>query len=118
MAIRGALALLAVSVCSALVAMGWGPILSGGVLGYLGGRQGYYDLYVLDTSHGLTQRLTAYGDFGGEFSWSPDGTSIAFIGVTNFSQQVYVMDASGRHRRQLTGSADGKSELAWSPDGR
>jgi len=49
-------------------------------------------------------------------TWSPDGSSIAFVRFHDGNGDIFVMDADGSSVRQLTdGRSDGSP--AWSPDG-
>lgn len=51
-------------------------------------------------------------------AWSPDGSRIAFIGLTGASLgNVFVVDADGTHLRRLTSGRTQKGWPSWSPDG-
>jgi Tol biopolymer transport system component len=57
-------------------------------------------------------------------SWSPDGTSIAFIrwqqlGKDKYLRDIYTVPARGGQARKLTSQADqvAYAGMAWSPDG-
>jgi Tol biopolymer transport system component len=101
------------------------------------------DIYVMDVDSTGTTRLTA-GDHPGKSSctrvlggllncdrfedpaWSPDGSRIAFVGVTlapggeDSDTEIYVMNADGSGLTPLSGDsklATGCASPAWSPDG-
>jgi len=82
------------------------------------GRDGDYDIYVMDADGGNMQQLT--DDPGGDRNptWSPDGTQIAFSSGRNGYSDIYVMDADGGNVRNLP-DAPGRIGFspAWSPDG-
>jgi dipeptidyl aminopeptidase/acylaminoacyl peptidase len=50
--------------------------------------------------------------------WSPDGTTIAFLGFSGDRPQVFACAASGGEARALTQAAEGVSAYEWSPDGK
>jgi dipeptidyl aminopeptidase/acylaminoacyl peptidase len=58
------------------------------------------------------------------FSWSPDGSRIAFAGSrdpdleSNGTQQIYVLDLADLHTRKLLDSGGPNSNPKWSPDGK
>ncbi len=74
-------------------------------------------VYVIDTANNNQRRLTNNppGQSIGDFSWSPDGTRIAFELFEGLCQ-IYVMKADGTEQKRLT--TPGNSEPVWSPDGR
>ncbi len=49
--------------------------------------------------------------------WSPDGSSIAFLGRKGARDQLFAMPAAGGEAVQLTSIADGVQAPRWSPDG-
>ena len=50
-------------------------------------------------------------------SWSPDGTSIAFVGSVNFGPAIYVVHPDGTDLHRVVTFNSGESWPAWSPDG-
>ena len=80
-----------------------------------------YGLYVLDLESGRRQRLTnppagTSGD--GDPSWSPDGTTLAFVRNTySIIQDVYTVPAEGGRPRRITAASRKIPDVAWSPDG-
>jgi len=68
-------------------------------------------------------QLTDWG-VGARPDWSPDGTSIVFMGEDDCdcgpqTVQLFTVDADGSNRRQLTKAIDGAGDLhpRWLPDG-
>jgi Tol biopolymer transport system component len=78
-------------------------------------------LYVESTAGGTATRLARHLQVSGTFSWSADGTELAYAGQG--SSGVFIVDAGGRRApRPLPITADGVAfeEVAtvrWSPDG-
>jgi dipeptidyl aminopeptidase/acylaminoacyl peptidase len=50
--------------------------------------------------------------------WSPDGSSLSFVGDVNGIPQVLAMSASGGEPWPLTSVPDGVSTYEWSPNGK
>ena len=74
---------------------------------------------------GGTPRQLTYGERGeSQPSWSPDGSTIAFVTARGAGTgddaprpQLWLLPADGGEARQLTTARDGVSGYAWSPDG-
>jgi dipeptidyl aminopeptidase/acylaminoacyl peptidase len=71
------------------------------------------------------EALTKGGEFSvSGFSWSPDGTRIAFSATrdpdlgSSDTEQVYVLDRSDLHVRKLATFGGPNSRPQWSPDGK
>jgi len=58
---------------------------------------------------GIDPRVTS-------FTWSPDGTRLAY--VADYSHQIHVMYIDGRRGYSLTVLDQAVEDLSWSPDGR
>ncbi len=82
-------------------------------------RTGNGDVYALDPSApGTLNQLTtdpSSAEVGA--SYSPDGTSIAFIATANGNAEVFVMNADGSGARQVTNTATSEGSPRWTPDG-
>lgn len=85
-------------------------------------RDGFSDLYVLDTETGERERLTAdrYCDL--EPAVHPDGRTVAFVsdrgpGGAAGARNLFLLDVETRHVRPLTQGPWWDSSPDWSPDG-
>ena len=79
------------------------------------------DLFTTPLENGLTRNLTRTpGVFERESTWSPDGSTIAFVSDQTGEEEIWLIDQAGREApRQLTsGSETRYSDLVWSPDSR
>ncbi|MSR07222.1 MAG: hypothetical protein EXR93_09185 [Gemmatimonadetes bacterium] len=80
---------------------------------------GNADLYTTSrAAPGAFTRLTAQPASDVSGSFSPDGSSIAFISTRDQNQEIYVMDADGSNARRLTSTAGGEDSPRWTPDGK
>jgi dipeptidyl aminopeptidase/acylaminoacyl peptidase len=74
---------------------------------------------------GGTPRQLTYGERGeSQPSWSPDGSTIAFVTARGAGTgddaprpQLWLLPADGGEARQITTARDGVTGYAWSPDG-
>jgi WD40 repeat protein len=81
--------------------------------------------YVIDLKTGEMSPLPIIREVGasvlsGQYSASPDGSLLAFVGVKeNGSRQIFIARVDGKDRRQLTNLPRDVSPAwtAWSPDG-
>jgi TolB protein len=73
-------------------------------------------LYLINSDGTGRQLLTRGGVVGHTtFSWSPDGTKIAFSGSFEGQAQIFVVGVDGTGREQLT--SQWALDPSWSPDG-
>jgi Tol biopolymer transport system component len=95
----------------------WSP--DGRRIAFSSGRDGDWDLYVMNADGSDVTRLTNLPGAEGDPSWSPDGTRIAFYGVgEGGNQNIYVVNADGSGLQRLTGDPNAKDWYPdWSPDG-
>jgi Tol biopolymer transport system component len=77
------------------------------------------NLAVYDTSAGEVERYPARNIGVSDFSWSPDGTRIAYVGTTRDEgrSSLYMLELDTRERRQITDGLPGVDVPQWSPDG-
>ena len=103
----------------ALAGDGAPPALSG-TIAFQSNRAGRNGIFTLDLASGAIQRLTAGGDYQGQYpAWAPDGRRLAFA-TTGFDRTTYdvaVLDVPSGEVLRVT--ADGAYDLhpAWSRDG-
>ena len=80
-------------------------------------------LWVFDIATGKTRRLTSGAFTVGQFSWSPDGTEIAFdhrvnsASTSGATADISVVAVAGGTVRPLVTQAGADSGPVWSPDG-
>ena len=83
------------------------------------------DIYSIPVEGGIPRRLTKTGN-NSYPCWSPDGTSLAFIGFEGSSNErranLYTMPAEGGLATKITSLEDNVypfgASIAWSPDGK
>jgi serine/threonine protein kinase/Tol biopolymer transport system component len=77
-------------------------------------------VWLYETSRGITTRLTLDPGFSWFPVWSPDGRQVAYSANRNGSWGIYRQDASGAGQEELLlgGSKYGAVPSSWSPDGR
>lgn len=93
----------------------WSP--DGSKIAFGSGRNGSWDIYVMnDDGSGLTM-LTSELARDDEPAWSPDGTRIAFTSNRDGDFEIHVMNADGSGVIQLTDHPAQDGNPAWSPDG-
>jgi uncharacterized protein YjdB len=83
-----------------------------------GGRDGNFDLFVMNADGSDIRRLTGERGTDGEPAWTSDGASIVFTSARSGVPQLYVISADSGDARPLTTSAGGNQSPAISPDGR
>ena len=74
-------------------------------------------LYVMDIPDGKPKRLTSGNAREFEPTWSPDGSSIAYVTWSNQGGQMWKVPASGGTGQQLTRTPALYSNPVFSPDG-
>jgi TolB protein len=55
---------------------------------------------------------------GGQPTWSPDGTQIAYVSDTTRHPQIYVVDVATKAKRRLTSKGSQNVDPDWGADGR
>ncbi|TYP95586.1 WD40-like Beta Propeller Repeat [Fodinibius salinus] len=100
-----------------------GPISPNGTkIAFVSNRGGSTThLYVMDADGSNVQQLTAAGAkvslLGGASSWSPDGSSLAFVDERSGNLEIYTIGADGSGEQRLTNNSAGDESPHWSPDG-
>jgi Tol biopolymer transport system component len=74
-------------------------------------------IYTLPYSGGRTSRVT---DMGPSYwhGWSPDGRTLAYVGLRNEEYDIYTIDVSGGRETRLTDAPGLDDGPDYSPDGR
>jgi dipeptidyl aminopeptidase/acylaminoacyl peptidase len=78
-----------------------------------------YDIFSLDLAGGEHTNLTPDTGYAIQpgYSWSPDGSQIAFCGDQSGRFDTYVMDSAGGPPQLVLGLTAPDSGVKWSPDG-
>ncbi|MBK8900171.1 MAG: PD40 domain-containing protein [Anaerolineaceae bacterium] len=103
---------------NAEVVLDWSP--DGRSLLYSGSPSGSSDLFTLDLEIGEVTQLTSEEWLDSHGSFSPDGSQVAYLSLTNLAQyqhHLFVVDRDGGNPRQLA-AAGNNTPPRWSPDGR
>ncbi|MGH2858290.1 MAG: TolB family protein, partial [Solirubrobacteraceae bacterium] len=75
-------------------------------------------LFVMSATGKDRVQLTHMPTGASDPTWSPDGTSVAFVSARGGgTPNIFTMRTDGTDLRQVTHDTAGKSELAWSPRG-
>ena len=76
------------------------------------------DVHLLDPGAGTLTRLTAEPLDGMYPTWSPDGSTIAFMSARNGPTEIFTMNADGSDQRLLVSMPSGSAiDPRWSPAG-
>jgi dipeptidyl aminopeptidase/acylaminoacyl peptidase len=81
-------------------------------------------LWLLSTFGGGPRRLTRCGEKDGQAAWSPDGSTIAFVGKReqqgkkDETPQLYLIAPDGGEARRISDFAPGIESFKWLPDGK
>ena len=88
------------------------------VISFVSEKGGDSPIILMNTQGEIRERLTTDPGQPFNFTWSPDGRSIAYDSPQNGNFDIYVMDVNTNAHRQLT--VDGSKDLdpAWSPNGK
>lgn len=89
------------------------PSPDGGRIAFMSvGRDGAsnYEIFVMDSGGGSVVRLTNNGAADGLPTWSPDGSTIAWVSNQGGVWAIWAMNADGSNQRQLF-------DMGGSPDG-
>ena len=90
----------------------------GARLAFASNRDGQWDLYILDLSSGLVQRVTATPEYDANPAWSPDGQWLVYETYqANLEIFILQIEASAAPIR-LTEDPAADFAPAWSPAGR
>lgn len=76
------------------------------------------DLWRVDTSGGMAQRLTTHHGLESHAALSPDGTAVAFSAQYEGPTEVYLMSVNGGRPLRLTYEDNTARVVGWTPDGK
>ena len=76
------------------------------------------EIWLADARSGTSRAFTQSKKSSEAPSFSPDGSSLAFLSDRDGKRQVYVMSLSGGESRKLTSAEEGVSRFAYSHDGK
>ena len=83
------------------------------------GEEKNFDIYLKDLNGETPRRLTQKKDFDGSPVWSPDGTSVAYMGSNRQDCGIYITSLTGGDTRRVTQCTfHDESAMDWSPDGK
>jgi Tol biopolymer transport system component len=92
------------------------PALSGTIV-FQSNRNGNIGLYVLNTSAFAVTRLTQDPSPDIQPALSPDGNSVAYVGIQAGNNDIFVTGLDHRTPVDLTNNPANDQQPAWSPDG-
>ena len=75
------------------------------------------DIYLLDRSGQVLNRLTDHWGIDVSPAWAPDGRRFAFCSARAGSPQIYVMDIDGSGLQRVSRTGSYNTSPAWSPKG-
>ncbi|MEW6051422.1 MAG: S9 family peptidase [Candidatus Zixiibacteriota bacterium] len=78
----------------------------------------YCNLFVRDIVNKSDRQFTFGKQQDGKPSWSPDGSTLAFVSTREKKTGIYLMPAAGGAENKLIELDATIGELLWSPDGR
>jgi TolB protein len=93
----------------------WSP--DGQQIAFASGRDGNWEIYVMDADGGGVQNLTNNPAEDFSPSWSPDGTRIAFGSDRDNNWEIYIMAVGGSGLSRMTNNSAEDDRPTWSPDG-
>ncbi len=80
-------------------------------------RRSNQDLYLLNRSGMIVERLTTNPSIDISPTWSPDGRRIAFVSDRHGTPQIHVLEVSSGQVRRLTFEGSYNQSPDWSPTG-
>jgi Tol biopolymer transport system component len=89
------------------------------VFARLQGDPGDHEIWTMGARGGSQRRLTRNHTVDLEPTWSPDGTTIAWVRYEQgtFNSDIWLMDADGTNKHKLTDHGTDITGPTWSPDG-
>src|SRR5206468_6980810 len=87
-----------------------------GKIAFASGRDGNFEIYVMNADGSGQTRLTNNAAADGEPDWSPEGTKIAFTSLRDVNEEIYVMNSNGSGQTNLSNNAAFDFGPSWSPN--
>lgn len=97
----------------------WSP--SGDQIAYVSdgsSPNGQTDIWIWSAADGRRRALTRVNTRIGGFSWSPDGSTIAFSAQLHGNMDVFTVSVSDGATRRLTSDTRYETTPIWTPDGK
>lgn len=91
----------------------WSP--DGTRIAFISRRDGFANLFVMNTDGSEVNQLTFYKSIVEVPSWSPDSRMIVFSSDMEGSREIYIIDADGNGLNRLTDSPSFDFYPDWSP---
>ena len=88
------------------------------VLSFVSKKGGDSPIILMNTHGATLERLATHPGVPFQFTWSPNGRSIAYDSHQNGNLDIYVMDVERNKHRQLTFDGNKDRLPAWSPNGK
>ena len=79
---------------------------------------GNLDIYIMDINRKNPVNLTNHPAEDSSPTWSPDGSTFAYVSHRDGNPEIYVMEMKNKESRRLTSNQATDIDPAWSPDGR
>ena len=88
------------------------------ILSFVSKKDGDSPIILMNTQGATLERLATHPGVPSQFTWSPNGRSIAYDSWQGGNLDIYVMDVGTNEHRQLTFDGNKDRFPAWSPDGK
>ena len=102
---------------SLFVNSGWSEI-DQDILSFVSEKGGDSPIILMNTGGATLERLATHPGVPFQFTWSPNGRSIAYDSWQGGNLDIYVMDVSTNEHRQLTFDGNKDRSPGWSPNGK
>ncbi len=89
-----------------------------GKIAFTSNRAGNPEIYTMNSTGQVLDRLTNDPKGDSQPAWSPGGNKIAFTSNRAGNFDIYAMKANGTGLERITNDPQGDYEPAWSPDGK
>ncbi len=91
----------------------------GKMVAFASNRSGYWDIYTLDVTTGITTQVTDDNDYNGHPAWSSDGQWLAYEKYTGNNLDIYINPINTQTGEiRVTTNPAPDFEPAWQPESR